>query len=125
MNLQAGVMPGVTNFIDRQLSGFYHEQSAMYKTCLKALNNTCREVYGSSFPDMDFDTQFKYLTDIEGGKYNNTDWKGYTPSSFFDTLRNHCLQGFYGSPRHGGNKNHVSYRMMKLDYPFLVGRNHH
>jgi hypothetical protein len=33
------------------------------------------------------------------------------------------MQGFYGSPRHGGNSNYVSYKMMKLDYPHVMGQN--
>ncbi len=116
---------GVTNYIDKQLSGFFNEQAPMYKACLKALDETCKEVYGKEFTALDFDTQTEYLEDIQGGKYNSADWYGYTASSFFGTLRGHCMQGFYGSPRHGGNKNFVSYRMMKLDYPYLVGRNVH
>ena len=117
---------GVTNFIDKQLSGFYNEHVPMYRTCLKALDKTSREIYGREFTALDFDTQTSYLQDIEKGVYNNVDhWEGYTASSFFGTLRNHCMQGFYGSPRHGGNKNYVSYRMIKLDYPFLIGRNVH
>jgi gluconate 2-dehydrogenase gamma chain len=31
--------------------------------------------------------------------------------------------GFYGSPRHGGNKDYISYRMLGLDYPLIIGRN--
>jgi gluconate 2-dehydrogenase gamma chain len=33
------------------------------------------------------------------------------------------MQGFYGAPRHGGNKDYASFKMMKLDYPLLVGQN--
>ena len=116
---------GVTNYIDKQLAGFYSEHTDMYKKCLDALNKTCVEIYGKEFTALDFKTQFEYLTDIENGKYNERDWNGYTASSFFGTLRDHCLQGYYGSPRHGGNKNYVSYRMMKLDYPLIIGRNVH
>lgn len=119
-----GKEAGVTNYIDRQLAGFYSDQAPMYRICLKALNDTCEEIYGKSFTALGPEIQFEYLKDIETGRFNDEDWKGFTPSSFFGTLRDHCLQGYYGSPRHGGNKNHVSYRMMRLDYPFLVGRNH-
>jgi gluconate 2-dehydrogenase gamma chain len=120
-----GKEAGVTNFIDRQLAGFYSEHVTMYRNCLSGLNNTCVEFYGKEFISLDFDTQFEFLTDIERGIYNDADWNGFQPSSFFGTLRDHCLQGFYGGPRHGGNRNFISYRMMRLDYPFLVGRNHH
>jgi len=120
-----GSEAGITNYIDRQLAGFYGDQSAMYKICLKALSNKCMEVYGYEFTSLDSDTRIKYLKDIESGVYNESDWDGYRPSAFFSTLRDHCMQGYYGSPRHGGNKNYVSYRMMKLDYPLLIGRNVH
>ena len=33
------------------------------------------------------------------------------------------MQGFYGSPRHGGNKDYASYRMLGLDYPNIIGQN--
>jgi len=33
------------------------------------------------------------------------------------------MQGFYGSPRHGGNRNYASYKMMGLEYPRLIGQN--
>jgi len=32
------------------------------------------------------------------------------------------MQGFYGNPRHGGNRDYASYRMLGLDYPQLVGQ---
>ncbi len=124
-DFSGGREAGVTNFIDRQLSGVYSEHIPMYRACLKGINETGIEVYGKPFGGMDFDTQLEYLRAIESGRYNDGDWDGFTPSSFFNTVRNHCLQGFYGSPRHGGNKNYVSYRMMRLDYPLIIGRNVH
>ena len=33
------------------------------------------------------------------------------------------MQGFYGSPRHGGNRNYVSYKMLGLEYPRVIGQN--
>ena len=120
-----GKEAGVTNFIDKQLYGFYSDQADMYKKCLSALNTTCVEFYGKEFTELPVEKQFEYLRDIQTGKYNNEDWEGYTASSFFGTLRAHCMQGYYGSPRHGGNRKYVSYRMMKLDYPLIMGRNVH
>jgi gluconate 2-dehydrogenase gamma chain len=37
-------------------------------------------------------------------------------------LRNHTLEGYYGSPRHGGNRNAVSWRMLGLTEPPVRGR---
>jgi gluconate 2-dehydrogenase gamma chain len=41
---------------------------------------------------------------------------------FFELVRRHTLQSYYGSPRHGGNRDAVSWRMLGLDEPPLRGR---
>ena len=41
---------------------------------------------------------------------------------FFDLVREHTMEGYYGSPRHGGNRDAVSWRMLGLDEPPLRGR---
>ena len=41
---------------------------------------------------------------------------------FFNLVRSHTFQGYYGSPRHGGNRNAVSWHMLGLDEPPLRGR---
>jgi gluconate 2-dehydrogenase gamma chain len=46
-----------------------------------------------------------------------------SPKQFFNILLARTMQGFYGSPRHGGNKDYASYRMLKLEYPLLIGQN--
>ena len=33
------------------------------------------------------------------------------------------MQVFYGAPRHGGNKNFMSYKMLGLDMPVVTGQN--
>ncbi len=57
----------------------------------------------------------------------NSNLKQSAPSSnriarFLSLVRSHTLQGYYGSPRHGGNRNAVSWRMLGLDEPLLRGR---
>jgi gluconate 2-dehydrogenase gamma chain len=42
--------------------------------------------------------------------------------SFFELVREHTMEGYYGSPRHGGNRDAVSWRMLGLDEPPLRGR---
>jgi gluconate 2-dehydrogenase gamma chain len=41
---------------------------------------------------------------------------------FFRLVRNHTLEGYYGSPRHGGNRDAVSWRMLGMAEPPLRGR---
>jgi gluconate 2-dehydrogenase gamma chain len=33
------------------------------------------------------------------------------------------MQGYYGSPIHGGNKDYMSFNMLGLDYPLIIGQN--
>jgi len=40
---------------------------------------------------------------------------------FFELVRRHSLQSYYGSPRHGGNRDAVSWRMLGLAEPPLRG----
>ena len=42
--------------------------------------------------------------------------------SFFELVRNHTLEGYYGSPRHGGNRDETSWKMLGLGDPPLLGR---
>jgi len=110
----------VTRFIDQQIGryGYLQHDKEMYKTCLPALNNNSRERFGARFTELKVDQKEEYLKAIEAGEYNNqpenSDWGQFTPSSFFNTTRNQCMMGFYGSPIHGGNKDYVSYRMLGL-----------
>jgi gluconate 2-dehydrogenase gamma chain len=41
---------------------------------------------------------------------------------FFDLVRSHTLEGYYGAPRHGGNRDAVSWRMLGLAEPPVRGR---
>ncbi|SFS39221.1 gluconate 2-dehydrogenase gamma chain [Porphyromonadaceae bacterium NLAE-zl-C104] len=50
-------------------------------------------------------------------------WGKINQKEFFNIVLRNTMQGFYGSPRHGGNKNYVSFRMMRLDFPLLIGQN--
>ena len=60
---------------------------------------------------------------MEGGKMEGLQWEDGFDRYFFRLIRDYSMQGFYGSPRHGGNNNNISYKMMKLDYPVIIGQN--
>ena len=42
--------------------------------------------------------------------------------AFFDLVLAHTMQGFYGDPRHGGNREAVSWKMLALPFPPVRGR---
>lgn len=114
---------GVVNFIDKQLSGFYSGLKDSYRNGLEAFQDYCRKKTGSNFEALAWDVQTGLLKDLEANRIDHPYWEENTASRFFSMIRNHTMQGFYGSPRHGGNKNYVSYKMMRIDYPHVIGRN--
>ena len=90
---------------------------------LAGVDAACRELFGKRFVELAWDDQTAVLKAMEAGKVKGPAWQEQSASVFFDLVRDHAMQGFYGSPRHGGNRDYVSYRMLKLDYPQVVGRN--
>jgi gluconate 2-dehydrogenase gamma chain len=114
---------GVTNFIDLQLTGPYTRFQETYRKGLLAIQKTCNDKFQKRFEVLSFEKQTLFLENMEAGKIEGKDWENGFGQQFFRLIRDHSMQGFYGSPRHGGNKNNVSYKMMRLDYPVIIGQN--
>ncbi|MEI7423963.1 MAG: gluconate 2-dehydrogenase subunit 3 family protein [Prolixibacteraceae bacterium] len=122
-NWPGGREAGVTNFIDKQLVGPYIRYQEIYRKGLLAIRETCKTKFQKGFEALTWDDQTTFLKKMEAGKMEGPIWEKGLDRQFFGLLRSHSLQGFYGSPRHGGNKNNVSYKMLKLDYPVIIGQN--
>lgn len=114
---------GATNFIDKQLMGPYKRHQDTYRKGLKAIQETCQTKYKKRFEQLEWDDQTVFLQTMEAGKMEGSSWKDEFDKEFFGMIRSHTMQSFYGSPRHGGNKNNVSYKMMRIDYPVIIGQN--
>jgi len=108
---------GVTNYIDKQLMGPLSRFQDKYRKGLKAFQAVCGKMYNIPFEKLSWDEQTSFLISLENGEFSSID------SDFFGLIRDHTMQGYYGSPRHGGNKDYVSYRMLGLDYPIIEGQN--
>ncbi|MBF0198980.1 MAG: gluconate 2-dehydrogenase subunit 3 family protein [Planctomycetes bacterium] len=124
---------GVGNFIDKHLMGINKVHQSTYRKGLVSIGESCKLIYKKSFSEMSFKDQHAFLTMMEKGKLSRKAqkdqpdtvafWEPNEDRKFFNMLVDHCMQGYYGSPRHGGNKDYVSYRMIDLDYPFIIGQN--
>ena len=114
---------GCVTFIDRQLVGAHQRFAEQYRAGLAALAATCQALHGKSFEEVSAAEQIALLEKLEAGQVPKEHWKVVSPAEFFQLVCDHCMQGFYGSPRHGGNKDYVSYRMLGLAYPNIVGQN--
>jgi gluconate 2-dehydrogenase gamma chain len=96
------VEAGVVTFIDRQLAGFYQGHQRAYRLGLASLG---------LFTTLDPAEQIAVLKGLEKAH-----------STFFDLVLTHTMQGYYGSPRHGGNRDAVSWKMLGVPYPPIRGR---
>ncbi|HVN05375.1 MAG TPA: gluconate 2-dehydrogenase subunit 3 family protein [Bryobacteraceae bacterium] len=95
----------VVAFIDRQLAGFYKPLRKTYRQGIAAI--------GYDFAGLPPAAQLARLREIEENS-------GTKP--FFDLLVAHTMQGFYGDPRHGGNRERVSWKMLGVASPPVRGR---
>jgi len=114
---------GVINYIDKQLVEVFIEDQMKYREGILALQLSSQKMFGDSFERLEFDVQTKFLNKVANNEVDRDHWNNNKPSDFFNMVINHTMQGFYGSPRHGGNRNYISYKMLDLDYPLIVGQN--
>ena len=116
---------GVIHYIDRQLVAVFDYEQLIYQQGLEALQLSCLKLHDKRFEALDWDKQFLVLKSMESNEMPAEYWKNISSGNFFRLVISHTMQGFYGAPRHGGNKNYMSYKMMGLDFPLVVGRNHY
>jgi gluconate 2-dehydrogenase gamma chain len=102
---------GAVDFIDRQLSGFYQEHQNAYREGISGIDRTSVEMSGAPFVKLDAAQQTAVLKALEKKR-----------SPFVDLVVTHTMQGYYGSPRHGGNRDAVSWKMLGVPYPPVRGR---
>lgn len=113
---------GVVNYIDLQIMGYFKRHQKTYRHGLAALDQTSLALFSKLFADIAPDQQIKILEALEKNEVPAELWKGRSAKRFFDLVVAHSMQGFYGDPRHGGNRNAVSWKMLGVPYPPIRGR---
>lgn len=114
------VSAGVVNYIDVQLSSPLKRMKKVYRRGLAQLNDISFKRYAKRFASLPEQQQIEFLTAIDQDKA----WKETPLHKFFRIVVDHTMQGFYGDPRHGGNRDRASWAMLKLPYPPVRGRFH-
>lgn len=102
---------GVVSYIDRQLARHYRKHQNEYRDGLDAADELSRKRFGAPFANANADRRLQMVLALEKER-----------RAFFELVRQHTMEGYYGSPRHGGNRDAVSWRMLGLDEPPLRGR---
>jgi len=116
---------GVVNYIDRQLCGPLRHLRDSYRQGITAVDTSSRVLYGASFVALAEGKQVELLGLMEQGQAPREAWKQISSSEFFALLVDQTMQGFYGDPRHGGNREGTSWKMLGMPYPPIRGRLHY
>jgi len=113
---------GVVNFLDIQLAGPYKKYRTTYRQGLAGVEQSSQILFGRALTQLSGAQRDDVLSAIEKGRAPGDAWRRLSSAQFFDLVLTHTMQGFYGDPRHGGNREEVSWRMLKLPYPPVRGR---
>jgi gluconate 2-dehydrogenase gamma chain len=99
------------HFIDRSLGGANKDQRETYRSGLAAFDAYCRSSRRASFLELDTRNQDSVLIDVETGAAASG---GFPAASgqFFNMVRTHTLQGTFGDPYYGGNKDFVGWDLL-------------
>jgi gluconate 2-dehydrogenase gamma chain len=132
---------GVAVFIDRQLASAWGGGAKLYRagpyfkgkpeqgyqlaltpaefitTGIAAADQWSRRTYGSDFARLDAGTRVAALKAMEEGK---AEFDNFSSRAFFARLHALTMEGFFGDPIYGGNRNMVSWRM--LGFPGLPAK---
>jgi len=115
---------GVVSFIDRQLATRQKKSLAAWQAGVRALDATARRRHGRRFAELLPGPQDEILQAMQEGSVYMADWQEVDPTEFFHLLHGHTMMGFYGDPRHGGNKDRAAWRMLGVPDPPVRGRLH-
>lgn len=105
----------VVRYIDHQLTGPLKRYAKAYRTGLPELEQACVRSKGKKFVELPFVEQTHFLESIERGPNKSL-------TLFFAIVVDHTMQGFYGDPKHGGNADEASWKMLKIEQ--MMGGHH-
>jgi gluconate 2-dehydrogenase gamma chain len=100
---------GAVKYIERQLAGFYREYRQIYRSGIAEADRRA----GGNFARAARGQQLEILKGME---------KDEKTKDFFSLAVSHTMQGFYGNPRHGGNRDYCSWRMLGVPVSPVRGR---
>jgi gluconate 2-dehydrogenase gamma chain len=101
---------GVLNYIDLALAGAYADQQDFYRRGLMQLDDYCHATYKRGFAALTPAQQDDVVGALAAGKAD-----GFTfPSAqaFFRTLRTHTMEGMFGDPVYGGNRDFAGWQLI-------------
>lgn len=98
---------GVVHYIENALQGYESETAPLYLDGIEELDRLAREKFAcETFVSLSAEEQDRVLALLEERQ-----------SPFFSLLIEHTMEGFYGDPRHGGNRDRVGWKVIGFPGP--------
>jgi len=118
---------GVVRYIDRQLAGHFNFRRfrELYRQGLAGVDQTSAAMFQARFVGLGAARQDEILKALQKGEAPGEIWKRVPARQFFDAVLNHTMQGYYGDPRHGGNREGVAWRALGIPLTPVRGRAQH
>jgi gluconate 2-dehydrogenase gamma chain len=122
-----GAWAGVARYIDRQLATHFNFRRfrELYRRGLAGVDQTSAAMFQERFVALSAARQDEVLKALEKGQAEGEIWKQVPSRQFFDAVLNHAMQGYYGDPRHGGNREGVGWRALGIPLTPVRGRAQH
>jgi hypothetical protein len=100
---------GVGDYLARQFARDLAPQLGAYQSGLDQIDSTAHAGSGAIFAELTPAAQDALLAQIEAGAH------GDDLARFFRLLVGHAMEGFYGDPGNGGNRDQVAWRMIGFE----------
>jgi len=112
-NGPGAVDAGAQNYIDRQLAGYLSGEKETFIAGLEAVDAYARRTHGSALADLSAEKRDEVLTAIDTNRAEGLP----TGRAFFNRARRLTLEGMFGDPYYGGNKNFAGWDLIKYPGP--------
>lgn len=99
---------GVVYYIDRALAGFMRELQPLYRRGLRALSKLAEDSFGQEFVALDESRQRELIERMDAAAADPDDFTG----QFYRIVREHTVQGFFGDPAYGGNRDLIGWKLV-------------
>ncbi len=104
------VEAGAVNYIERALAGDYAPLLRLYRRGLRAVDRHGRRRFGPNFSALDDLQKDTILLDFEAGRVSDCK----KAAEFFEMVRCHVLEGVFGEPEYGGNRDLIGWRLIEF-----------
>jgi gluconate 2-dehydrogenase gamma chain len=112
-NGPGAVDAGAQSYIDRQLAGYLSNEKATFLAGLEAVDAYARRAQGAPLADLPAEKRDALLTAIETNRAEGLP----AGRAFFNRARRLTLEGMFGDPYYGGNKNFAGWDLIQYPGP--------